>query len=192
MSQTTFDSSAVLTPANVITVARILATPALLALIFANEPSGASWAGFTLGFVLSASDWVDGYLARKQGTTRSGAFLDPLADKFLVLGTMFSLVIIGRFWVVPVAIIAVREVGISLYRSYWGRRGLAIPARKSGKWKTTIQIWAAALAMLPPLGDSPAWPADVLLWIAVVLTVVSGAQYLLDGQSALSEHGELR
>ena len=70
--------------------------------------------------MLCASDGIDGFLARRHGTTRSGAFLDPLADKVLVLGAMFTLVGRGVFPIVPVAIIAAREVAISLYRTFAG------------------------------------------------------------------------
>ena len=73
----TFGPSAVLTPANGITVLRLLATPVLIVLIMLW---GASWFTFVFGGLLALSDGIDGWLARKQGTTRSGAFLDPLAD----------------------------------------------------------------------------------------------------------------
>ncbi len=82
---------------------------------------------FVLWTALACTDGVDGWIARRHGTTRSGAFLDPLADKVLVLGALYSLASIGRFAWLPVVIIAVREVAISLYRVYWGRRGLAVP-----------------------------------------------------------------
>ena len=77
-----------------------------------------------LWFALCATDGIDGWLARRHGTTRSGAFLDPLADKVLVLGAMFALGRSRRFWWLPVALIAVREIGISLYRSMAGRQGI--------------------------------------------------------------------
>ncbi|HEV3281529.1 MAG TPA: CDP-alcohol phosphatidyltransferase family protein, partial [Acidimicrobiales bacterium] len=89
---TTFGPSAVLTPANGITVLRLLATPVLIGLIMAW---GANWFTFVFGGVLALSDGVDGWLARKQGTTNSGAFLDPLADKVVVLGALFALVAKG-------------------------------------------------------------------------------------------------
>ena len=65
-----------------------------------------------LWIALCVTDGIDGYFARRQGATRSGAFLDPLADKVLVLGAMAALVANDTFWWVPVAIIAVREIGI--------------------------------------------------------------------------------
>src|SRR5205823_2632421 len=78
---------------------------------------------------------LDGWVARRQGSTSSGAFLDQLADKVLVLGALIALVAEGAFWWVPVALIAVREVVISAYRSYVGRRGISVPARRWAKIK---------------------------------------------------------
>ena len=100
------DPGAVATWANAVTVARVMVSPVLFALITGTE---GSWVALALWVVLCASDAVDGYLARRYGSTRSGAFLDPLADKVLVLGAMFTLVGRGVFPVLPVAIIAVRE-----------------------------------------------------------------------------------
>ena len=136
----------------------------------------------TAWFALSCTDGVDGWLARRHGTTRSGAFLDPLADKFLVLGAMFALVINGTFWWLPVAIITLREFGISLYRSWVGRQGISVPARPLGKAKTVVQDLAVGAALLPLTGDRHPGVAVALLYLAVVLTVVSGAQYVLDGR----------
>ena len=181
-----YDPSAIATPANAITIARILITPVLLVMIAADGPT---WAAFALFATLAFSDGVDGYLARKHGETRSGAFLDPLADKVLVLGCLYALVAADRFWWLPVAVITVREVGLSVYRTYWGRKGLAVPARKLAKWKTFVQQIAIAFAVFPPLADDPAWPADVALYIALALTLISGAMYLMDGSKGLSELG---
>src|SRR5262245_50166820 len=106
-----FGPSALATPANAVTVLRLLLAPVAFGLIVDRPVSWLTWAVWA---VLACSDGLDGYLARKHGTTRSGAFLDPLADKVLVLGGMVALVSIDRFWWVPVAIIAVREIVISL------------------------------------------------------------------------------
>jgi CDP-diacylglycerol--glycerol-3-phosphate 3-phosphatidyltransferase len=122
-------------------------------------------------------------------TTRSGAFLDPLADKALVLGAMWALVVDGGFWWLPVLLITAREVGISAFRSYWGRRGLAVPARFWAKIKTVVQSLAVALALVPPIADNHAWIAEGTLWVAVVLTLVTGAQYVLEGSRATAVSG---
>src|SRR3974390_2094376 len=119
---TTFGPSALLTPANAITVIRLLATPVLIVLIMLW---GASWVTFVFGGLLAMSDGIDGWVARRQGTTRSGAFLDPLADKVVVLGALVALVAKGIIWWLPVAVIAVREIAMSVYRSVAGRRGVS-------------------------------------------------------------------
>jgi CDP-diacylglycerol--glycerol-3-phosphate 3-phosphatidyltransferase len=175
-----FGPSALATPANVLTVLRLLLAPLLVVRIV---DSGATWTNVAIWTVLAGTDGIDGWLARKMGTTRSGAFLDPLADKVLVLGALFALVSIDRFGWVPVAIIAVREIGISLLRVGYGRRGLAIPARPTAKAKTFAQSLAVGGALLPWLADTP-WPADAMLWLAVALSVISAVQYLADGARA--------
>lgn len=180
-SPATYGPSALKTWANGVTIARLLASPGLFVLI-AQE--GATWGVFALWTGLALTDGLDGWIARRQGTTRSGAFLDPLADKVLVLGALIMLVTIGTFWWLPVAIIAVRELGISLIRVHWGRLGLAIPASPTAKWKTAVQAFAVGFALLPPTAEHTPWLATTLLWVAVVLTVVSGVQYLLAGRAA--------
>lgn len=177
-----YGPGALLTPANLITILRLIGSPVLLVMIVKNPTT---WAAAGFWTVLAFSDGVDGYLARRHGATRSGAFLDPLADKVLVLGAMFALVAAGRFWVVPVALIAVREVLISIYRTLLGRQGLAVPARFSGKVKTVVQEFAVAAALFPVTGSHHAL-AVALLWAAVVITWTSGAQYLIDGRGAVT------
>jgi CDP-diacylglycerol--glycerol-3-phosphate 3-phosphatidyltransferase len=181
-----FGPSALATPANAVTLARVAFTPLLLVAIVSTGPSP----GVLLAWiVLSATDGVDGYLARRHGTTRSGAFLDPLADKLLILGAMFALVARGLFWWLPVAVIAVREVAMSGYRSWVGRQGVSLPARSSAKVKTVVQAVAVGLALAPVVADHHLWVARGVLWAAVVLTVVSGLQYLLDGARARAGAG---
>lgn len=180
-----YGPGALLTPANFITVLRLLLSPLLLVMIV-KDPT--TWAAAGFWTILAFSDGIDGYLARRHGTTRSGAFLDPLADKVLVMGAMFALVAAGRFWVVPVALIAVRELGISIYRTQLGRQGLAVPARPLAKLKTVVQEFAVAFALFPVTGDYRML-AVVTLWVAVALTWMSGAQYLLDGRGAATRLG---
>jgi CDP-diacylglycerol--glycerol-3-phosphate 3-phosphatidyltransferase len=174
-----YGPSALRTPANFVTVTRLLVSPILFALI-AEE--GATWRTFCLWVVLAGTDGIDGWIARRHGTTRSGAFLDPLADKVLVFGALAMLVAIDRFWWLPVALIGARELAVSLLRIHWGRRGLAIPATRLAKLKTLVQAVAVGTALWPGgLQDVAEVLADVLLGAAVVLTLVSGWQYFRTG-----------
>lgn len=188
---TRFDAGAFANPANILTISRILLAPLLFAIILsADDAYGTSWAAFAIGLFVAISDNLDGKLARRQGTTRAGAFLDPLADKIVVLGVMVCLVRVDRYWWVPVALVAGRELGISAWRTYWARRGVSIPARRSAKYKTLVQGVALLVAVLPPLEDADALHT-VLLWVAVGFTLFTGAQYALDGQKTMSRTGEV-
>src|SRR5205085_5607149 len=129
-------SSALATPANAITMTRLLVSPLLLVMIASG---GASWPAIGFWILLTSTDGLDGYLARRHGTTSSGAFLDPLADKVLVLGAMFTLVARDVFPLLPVAIIAGREFVISVYRTFASSKGVSVPASRMGKWKTFVQ-----------------------------------------------------
>ncbi|MBL90020.1 MAG: CDP-diacylglycerol--glycerol-3-phosphate 3-phosphatidyltransferase [Actinobacteria bacterium] len=181
----------VVSPANLVSLARLLLSPLLfLAVLNADESLGTSWMAVFWGFTLAASDVLDGHLARMRGTvSKWGAFIDPLADKVVVIGTALCLVDVQRFQLLPVLILAGREIFITLYRLQVARQGLAIPARKSAKWKTSIQGIALMIAVMPPLEESQ-WVVDFGIWVAVVFTVVTGIQYLMDGILATSSTGE--
>lgn len=187
MVATTFGPSALATPANALTMARLVATPVLVALVVAYGPS--NWLLVALWVVLAGSDGVDGWLARKQGTTRSGAFLDPLADKFLVLGALGALAAIHEVSWVPVSIIAAREVAMSAFRSYAGRRGVSVPAKQWAKLKTAAQDLTVMLAFLPPVGVHHRAAVIWTLWIAVGLTILTGLEYLHDARRLLATAG---
>jgi len=173
------DPSAIAPWANLVTVTRSLVAPVLFASI--DDRKG-SWVATGLWFILCWSDLLDGSLARRHGATRSGAFLDPLADKVLVLGAMFTLVQREMFWIVPVALIAARELGIQLYRTFVGAKGVSVPATKIAKWKTFAQQIAVGFAVLPLTSARASWTWVVTLWLAVALTVISGLDYLVKAQ----------
>ena len=173
-----FGPSALATPANAVTVFRLLATP-IMVLLIARE--GPSWSAVAAWCLLSWTDGVDGFLARRQGATRSGAFLDPLADKICVLAAMVALVAVGQWWWPAVTLIAARELIQTAWRSRLARRGISVPATRLAKIKTLLQDLAVGGALLP-------WTTghhtlvQTVLWAAVVLTWVTGVQYLLDGR----------
>lgn len=183
-TSTTFGPSALATPANALTIARLLASPVLVGLIVATGPS--TWLLFALWFVCAGSDGIDGWVARRMGATTSGAFLDPLADKFLVLGALAGLAGIGEFSWLPVIVIAVRELGVTVFRSYAGRRGVSVPARATAKVKTLVQDLVIGLALMPPIGLHSVGLLRDLLWLAVALTVLTGLEYAHDGRRMLA------
>jgi CDP-diacylglycerol---glycerol-3-phosphate 3-phosphatidyltransferase len=172
-----FGQGALATPANFVTLARIaLAVPTLVLI----HDRGASWLAVTLWFLVTSTDSFDGWLARRDGATRSGAFLDPVADKFIVLGGLSMLADRGAIAGWPVVIIAVREFGISAYRSFAGRRGISLPAQRLGKYKAFTQYCAVGFVVLPWTANDVGFQQTVL-GIAVVLTVVSGLNILRHG-----------
>jgi CDP-diacylglycerol---glycerol-3-phosphate 3-phosphatidyltransferase len=183
-----FGPGAIATPANYVTVARLVLTVPTVLLILDH---GSSWLTVSLWFLLAVTDGLDGWLARRDGSTRSGAFLDPLADKALVLGGFFALGFRGDFSWAAVFIVTVREVGISVYRSFAGRRGISLPARQLGKWKAVLQFLAVGVVLFPP---SYEWATfhDSVLWIAVGFSVVSGLDILLRGWHEQHEQAEAR
>ena len=186
------DPSAVKTWANLVTVARVLVAPFMFLLI-PDRPGGA-WLAFALWCALCVSDGVDGYLARRHGATNLGAFLDPLADKVLVLGAMFFLVNNDTFWILPVVVIAARELMISLYRTFVGAKGISVPASKIAKWKTFAQQLSVGFAIAPFTSLDATWLWNGLLWISVALAMISGGQYVWrarggDGLAGVADEG---
>jgi CDP-diacylglycerol---glycerol-3-phosphate 3-phosphatidyltransferase len=175
-----FGPTALATPANAVTLARLVAAPLFAILVVRSGPT--SWTLWALWTVLALSDGLDGRIARWHGTTRSGAFLDPLADKFLVIGALCALSALGDVSVIALVIIAAREIAMSVNRVIAARHGISIPARPLAKIKTLTQDVAVAGVFLPLVGAHHLSIAQDVLWVAVGLTVLSGAQYVLDGR----------
>lgn len=179
------DPGALATWANAITAGRLLLSP-LMFWVIPDHNRGA-WLAFAMWCVLSVSDGIDGIIARRHGTTRSGAFLDPLADKVLVLGAMFTLVGRDVFPIAPVVIITGREVIISVYRTVAGSHGVSVPASRLAKYKTLTQQLAVGFALMPLTALDATWMWTTLLWAAVGLAIVSGAQYLYHARATVPE-----
>jgi CDP-diacylglycerol---glycerol-3-phosphate 3-phosphatidyltransferase len=168
------------TAANYVTVARLAATPLLVLLVLHATPS---WAALLFWAALAFSDFVDGWLARRQGPSTSGAFLDPLADKFLILGALAAMAALGEVTWVPVALLAGREALITSYRIVVSRRGVSVPARRVAKAKTLVEFVTVALLLLPVAWPSRLTFSHFALWLAVVLAWASALQYLFDSRS---------
>lgn len=175
-----FGQSALLTPANLVTITRILVAVPTLVLV---RNDGASWLVVALWFAITAGDSVDGWLARRDGTTRSGAFLDPVADKVIVIGGLGALALRGDYPWWPVVLIAAREFGISAYRSVAGRRGIVLPAQRLGKRKAFLQYCAVGIVILPWTAGASLLHAAIL-GLALVLTLASGLEIVRQGYEA--------
>lgn len=169
------------TAANGITVTRILATPPLILVVLWATPS---WPALLAWGALAFSDIADGWLARRRGPSASGAFLDPLADKFLVLGALAAMVAVGDVGWAPVALLAGREAVITSYRVVVARHGVSVPARVVAKAKTFVEFVTVGLVLLPDRSwSSRLAVAHLALWVAVVLAWVSALQYLVDSRA---------
>ena len=181
----TYGPTALLTPANLMTSFRIVVAPLFIYLLIAHR---INWWTSLVGFLAAASDYFDGIVARRHGTTTSGAFLDPLADKIIVLGSLYALIVSRghhlNFFIVPAVIITLREIWMSIYRSKASKMGISIPASQIAKWKTFVQDWAIALCVLPFTAHHT-WLAFITIWIATLMTVYTGWKYYVDGKKAI-------
>ncbi|HYH27458.1 MAG TPA: CDP-alcohol phosphatidyltransferase family protein, partial [Actinomycetota bacterium] len=120
--------------------ARILLAPLLVALLLAEEEP-AAYVAAAVFVVGAATDRLDGYLARRfESHTRTGAWLDPLADKLFVLSPVVALAIIDRFPLWAAIVFVARELAVTLLRVRAGSRGRSIPATSLAKWKTAVQM----------------------------------------------------
>ena len=165
---------------NVVSVLRLLFVPFVLALILVDQRA-ASYAAAFLFVVGAATDGLDGYLARRFGpTTRTGQWLDPLADKFLVATPVVAMVVLGDFPLWAAIIILARDVTISILRAVLGLKGKSLPASQAAKVKTILQLTAITLYILP-LG--PGWLKLTVLTIAVVFTVFTGVLYFVQARA---------
>jgi CDP-diacylglycerol---glycerol-3-phosphate 3-phosphatidyltransferase len=152
--------------------------PVLVLLILAEEHA-ASIAAAVVFAAGALTDGVDGYLARRFDTvTRTGQWLDPLADKLFVSAPVVTLTALGAFPVWAAVIIVLRELGISALRAYLGLKGRAMPASPAAKLKVSVQLLAITLYILP-LGHGANGFRLAVLVAAVLLTVVTGADYLV-------------
>lgn len=142
------------------------------------------WWAFGLFVALMITDKLDGDIARSRGLiTDFGKIADPIADKALMITALVTLNIAGPLPIWITVVILVRELGITLWRMVLLRGGKVVPASKGGKLKTVLQSVGVGMYLCP----LPSWmdvPTLVVMLIAVVVTVVTGVQYLVDGAKA--------
>ncbi|MDE2355453.1 MAG: CDP-diacylglycerol--glycerol-3-phosphate 3-phosphatidyltransferase [Alphaproteobacteria bacterium] len=160
--------------------------------------------GAVVAFVIAAlTDFFDGWLARRlQAESLWGAILDPIADKVLVCGVVLGLLTLGGNGMVaiPAALILFREFTVSALREAAAAKGVSLPVTLLAKWKTTLQLLALGAALLVAcwgafgLSEDPGVQglartlANILLWIAAAITVITGLQYWEKAHFALIPH----
>ena len=169
---------------NAITIVRILCAPVFLWMLLADGGADGPlrWWAAILFIVAIATDGIDGYLARKHDiVTDLGKLLDPIADKVLTGFAFVGLSILGELpWWVTI-IVLVREIGITVYR-FVVVSDHVLAAAWMGKLKTVAQALALSLALLPLsmlVGEWIVWVNIVTMWIAVILTIASGVDYVI-------------
>ena len=166
--------------ANALTVLRLLLVPLFAVLLFHDGGDATSWriAAFVIFVAASATDHIDGDLARRRGLiTDFGKIADPIADKALTGTALVGLSALGElpWWVTTVVL--VREIGVTLLR-FWVIRHGVIPASRGGKVKTVLQILAIGLYVLPLEGVARD-VAYAAMTVAVTVTLVTGIDYVL-------------
>jgi len=159
---------------NFLTLLRIIAVPVVVVALLDETPNGDTLAAIV--FALAAlTDGLDGYIARSRGAvTTFGKLMDPLADKLLITAALVSLVSLGRLAAWVAMVIIAREFAVTGLRAVAAERGIVISASWLGKVKTALQV-AAVIALIAV--DPATTAVDVLVYAAVVATIVSGADY---------------
>jgi CDP-diacylglycerol--glycerol-3-phosphate 3-phosphatidyltransferase len=166
--------------ADKLSLARILAVPALVLLLQSDDPM-MNLGALAVFIAAAATDFFDGMMARKLGiSTTFGKFLDPLADKILVCSTLVMLVHLDRVPAWAVILILAREFMVTGLRAVAADEGIVLAADKLGKLKTALQLTAIALLIVwHPLGGFDPVPSGIaLFYLAVIITVYSGWNYL--------------
>ena len=172
---------------NLLTVSRILVIPIVIGSFYVPGDY-ARWFACALFSAAAVTDWLDGHVARRwQQQSEIGRFLDPIADKLLVSATLFMLTTFGRLSaeaVLPALVILCREILVSGLREYLAGLRVGMPVSRLAKWKTTIQMVAIGFLIVGDAGPSfvpVAAIGETLLWIAALLTLVTGYDYLRAG-----------
>jgi cardiolipin synthase len=173
---------------NLLTYARILAIPALVACFYVEGDTGRWWA---LGIFIAAgiTDFLDGWLARRMELQSSlGRMLDPIADKLLVAAALLMLAAnqtLSGITLWAAVIILSREILVSGLREFLAELRVSVPVSRLAKWKTVVQLTAIGFLLAGPAGDK-IFPLTTLigltgLWIAAVLTLYTGFDYFRAG-----------
>jgi cardiolipin synthase len=172
---------------NLLTFIRIALIPVVVVLFYFDRPLS-NWIVAFIFIIACITDYLDGYFARAwKQSTNFGVFLDPVADKLLVAATLLMLVGFGRIQgisLIPAVIILCREILVSGLREFLAEAHVSIPVTRLAKWKTAIQMLALTFLIIE---DIPGFPLSIEalgifgLWIAALLTLITGFDYLRAG-----------
>jgi CDP-diacylglycerol--glycerol-3-phosphate 3-phosphatidyltransferase len=174
---------------NALTVVRILLVPVLVVALLDETSSGDILAAGVFA-VASFTDAIDGYIARaRDSVTDFGKLMDPIADKLLVIAALFALVELDRVAAWVAMVIVAREFAVTVSRMYATGQGIVIAANWWGKAKTIVQV--AAVFCLIAFYPSPLW-VDLLVYLAVAITIVSGIDYFFGLRRLMREAAEKR
>lgn len=169
------------TTPNILSIIRVGVVPFFILLLYSPNDV-LSFIAAVLFLIVSLTDWFDGYLARRYGVpSRLGRFLDPLADKLLIVTCLIMLIPLGRIPAWMVALIVGREIAITGLRGIAIVEGIVIETSRWGKYKTLFQIAAGTSLILyyPFWGINFSSIGYILLWVALVLTLWSGGVYIV-------------
>ncbi|MCW3007497.1 MAG: pgsA [Solirubrobacterales bacterium] len=168
---------------NVLTLLRILLVPVIVVALLGETPNGDLLAAIVFAFA-SITDWVDGYIARSRGAiTTFGKLMDPIADKLLVVAALVSLVSLDRLQAWVAMVIIARELAVTMSRMAATGQGVVISANRWGKVKTALQV--LTIFLLIAVNGSPLW-LDVLVYLTVAVTVISGVEYFFGLRRSLA------
>lgn len=173
---------------NILTISRIVLLPVLIGLFFIHG-AVAAWIALALYIFCAATDFFDGWIARKYNITSGiGTFLDPISDKIMVAALLITLAAFDRLegvWVIPAIIILSREFLIAGLREYLGPQNIKVPVSNLAKWKTGFQMTALGFLVIGDYGNSilpyTLLIGQILLTVAALITVVTGWNYLKVG-----------
>ncbi len=174
---------------NILTCVRVLLIPVFMVLAYQNNMP-CDIAALIVYVVACLTDYVDGYLARKNNqVTNFGKFMDPVADKLLVMAALLLFVEDGTISAWMVAIILGREFIVSALRMVAASEGLVIAANMWGKAKTMITMITLIFLLCPigPIMLGPVSLQTVMIWITVIITAVSGVTYITDNFAVIKD-----
>ena len=174
---------------NILTCVRVLLSPVFMVLAYQNNMP-CDIAALIVYVVACLTDYVDGYLARKNNqVTNFGKFMDPVADKLLVMAALLIFIEDGTIPAWAVAIILGREFIVSALRMVAASEGLVIAANMWGKAKTMITMITLIFLLCPigPILLGPVSLQDIMIWITVIITAISGTTYITDNFAVIKD-----